>query len=111
LKAALRTGRKSKGPSSAATVAACVIDAALTLYLVRRGCAEVNPVMAHLLRRGVHWFLIGKYLLTALGLPVLLIVKNHYLFGTRFRAEYILVIAVFLYAVLIAYQLSLVGAL
>ena len=45
--------------------------------------------MAHLLGRGHHAFLAGKYILTAAGLPFLVVFKNYRLFGTRFRVGYL----------------------
>src|SRR5262245_10406660 len=67
-----------------------VLDGVLTLVLVEADCHEVNPAMRYLLKRGPASFLIGKYVLTAAGLPVLLIFKNFRLFGTRFRVEYLI---------------------
>jgi putative copper export protein len=83
-----------------------MVDAVLTLDLIDEGEQEVNPVMSCLLERGVLCFLVGKYALTAVGLPLLLIFKNHYLFGTRFRVGYLIHLIVFLYLILIAYQVS-----
>jgi len=37
-------------------------DAMLTLYLIRNGAAEVNPVMEHFLKYGTLPFLAAKYL-------------------------------------------------
>jgi hypothetical protein len=88
-------------------LAASITDAAFTVRLVAIGCTEVNPLMGRLLDRGVLPFFIVKYLLTALGLPVLLVFKNHYLFGTRFRVGYVIPVLVSMYLVLIAYQLHL----
>ena len=45
--------------------------------------------MAHLLGASRHAFLAGKYLLTASGLPFLVVFKNYRLFGTRFREGYL----------------------
>jgi hypothetical protein len=88
-------------------VIASLVDAVLTIRLIDAGGGELNPVMDRLLRHGVLPFLLGKYLLTVIGLPVLLIFKNYYLFGTRFRVGYVIPLTVILYAVLIAYQLVL----
>ena len=41
------------------------------------------------------------------GLPLLLIFKNYYLFGTRFRVGYLIPLIVVMYLVLIGYQLVL----
>ena len=83
---------------------ASLLDAVLTIRLIEAGSGEVNPVMNRLLEHGVLAFLLGKYLLTVIGLPVLLIFKNHYLFGTRIRVGYLIPFLVALYAVLIGYQ-------
>jgi hypothetical protein len=89
-------------------LAASMVDATLTLQLIRVGCTEVNPLMGHLLECGVPAFLMGKYALTAVGLPILVIFRHHYLFGTRLRVEHLIPVALVLYAVLIAYQFVLV---
>ena len=86
---------------------ATLIDAVLTIRLLEAGGHEVNPVMNRLLEHGVLAFLLGKYLLTVFGLPLLLIFKNYYLFGTRLRVGYLIPVIVALYATLIAYQLLL----
>jgi hypothetical protein len=86
---------------------ASIVDAILTIQLLQAGCDEINPLMDRLLNLGVLPFLLGKYALMVTGLPVLLIFKNHYLFGTRFRVRYLIPMAVLLYAVLIGYQLVL----
>jgi hypothetical protein len=84
-----------------------VVDAVITIHLIRSGCDEVNPLMARLLDWGISPFLIGKYLLTAAGLPVLLVFKNFTLFGTRFRVAYLIPVFVALYVALIVYQVAL----
>jgi hypothetical protein len=87
---------------------ASLTDAVLTLMLLHVGGQEVNPVMDYLLAHGLMAFLLGKYLLTVLGLPFLMIFSKHYLFGTRVRVGYLIPCTVVLYAVLIGYQLILV---
>ncbi len=84
-----------------------ILDAAITLILIEDGCEEVNPVMGFFLSHGPLSFLMGKYVLTVAGIPVLLIFKNFYLFGTRLRVGYLIPIFIFLYAVLIGYQFTL----
>ena len=86
---------------------ASIIDAILTIQLIGAGGSEVNPLMARLLDHGVLSFLAGKYLLTVVGLPVLLVFKNFYLFGTRIRVGYLIPMIVALYVLLIGYQLLL----
>ena len=81
------------------------IDALFTLDLIEAGCHEANPVLRYLFAKGPGYFLIGKYALTASGLPVLVLFSAHRFIG------YLLPIFVSLYAVLIAYQLLLLREL
>ena len=82
-------------------------DAIMTLQLIDLGGQELNPVMGFLLGRGLSQFLLGKYVLTAAGVPVLLLFKNHRLFGTRFRAGNLIPVFVAMYGVLFGYQVYL----
>ena len=87
---------------------ASIVDAILTIHLLREGADEINPLMDGLLEHGIQPFLIIKYVLTAGGLPLLLIYQKHRLFGTRVCVGYLIPIAVAMYAVLIGYQLVLI---
>ncbi len=87
----------------------CIVDGVLTIELVDINSEEVNPVMKLLLDRGHHPFLVGKYVLTALGLPFLVVYKNWPFLGTRFRAGYLIPFFLFLYLVLLVYQLYLLN--
>jgi hypothetical protein len=89
-------------------ITATLVDAGLTVYVIYGGGAEVNPVMGWLLNHGVLAFVIGKYLLTVVGLPVLLIFRNYYLFGTRLRVGHLIPVSLVLYALLIGYQIMLI---
>jgi len=91
-----------------ALIAATFVDAGLTVYVLHGGGCEVNPLMEKLLSRSVETFVIGKYLLTVVGLPVLLIFRNYYLFGTQLRVGHLIPVSVALYAVLIGYQVILI---
>ena len=82
-----------------------VADGLLTLELLEAGYHEINPVMHYFLARGPAHFVVGKYVLAAAGLPILV------LFGTRSRIGYSLPIFAALYAVLVAYQLLLLRGL
>ncbi len=90
---------------------ASIADGVLTIQLITAGGNEVNPLMDRLLSFGVMPFFVGKYLLTVVGLPLLLLLKNFYLFGTRIRVGYLLPLTIVLYAVLIGYQLVLTSRL
>ncbi len=85
-----------------------IVDAILTLHLLQAGAEEINPVMSCLLDYGILPFFLGKYLLTVVGLPLLLVFQNHYLFGSRFRVGYLIPATVTLYLLLIGYQVVLV---
>ncbi len=89
-------------------IAATLIDAGLTVYVLHGGGCEANPLMDKLLSHSVAAFVLGKYLLTVVGLPVLLIFRNYYLFGTQLRVGYLIPVCVALYAVLIGYQVILI---
>jgi hypothetical protein len=89
-------------------IVATFVDAGLTIYVLHGGGAEFNPLMNRLLDHSIEAFVMGKYLLTVLGLPVLLIFRNYYLFGTRLRVGYLIPASVALYAVLIGYQVILI---
>src|SRR5262249_52443160 len=57
-----------------------IVDGVITLQLLDVDCQEINPFMSYLLRRGSTAFMLGKYVLTAAGIPILLIFKNFSLF-------------------------------
>ncbi|HEV3022014.1 MAG TPA: DUF5658 family protein [Pirellulales bacterium] len=92
-------------------LALTILDGVLTLHLVEVHCRELNPLMGYLLERGPMPFLLGKYVLTAAGLPVLLIFKHFRLFGTHFRVGYLIGVFLLLYACLITYQILLLHQL
>jgi hypothetical protein len=97
-------------PTLVLTLAVLVLslaDGMLTLVLLGLNSEEVNPLMRLLLERGEWQFLLGKYLLTAAGLPLLVAYENWPLFGTRFRVGFLLPIIAGLYLVLLAYQVHL----
>ncbi len=83
-------------------------DAMLTLYLIRHGAAEANPVMEHFLRYGTLTFLAAKYLLTTASIVLLLIYKNVHLFGTRIRAKYLFIVIFLIFASVVLWELYLI---
>jgi hypothetical protein len=88
-------------------VMASMVDAMLTVRLLQAGGTEINPLMDRLLDHGILPFVLGKYVLTVIGLPVLLIFKNFSLCGTRMRVGYLIPLIVAMYLALIGYQLFL----
>ncbi|MCH7728246.1 MAG: hypothetical protein IH991_17475 [Planctomycetes bacterium] len=83
-------------------------DAIFTLFLIDTGYTEVNPAMGYLLSQGVLPFVIGKYILTVLGLPILLIFQDHLLFGIL-RVRNLTPMCIVAYLILLDYQISLLG--
>ena len=83
-------------------------DALLTLYLIRNGAAEANPIMEHFLRYGTLPFLTAKYLLTTASIVLLLIYKNVHIFGTRIRAKYLFIIIFLIFASVVLWELYLI---
>ena len=92
-----------------AVLVLCIVDGVLTIELLDVNSEEANPVMRFLLDRGHIPFLVGKYVITAAGLPFLVVYKNWPLFGTRFRVGFLLPVFLGLYLVLVAYQVHLLG--
>ena len=74
-----------------------IADGVLTIELLDTNSEEMNPIMARLIVHGQQAFLIGKYILTAAGLPFIVVYKNYPMFGTRFRIGFVLPIFVGLY--------------
>jgi hypothetical protein len=83
-------------------------DAMLTLYLIRNGAAEINPVMEHFLRYGPLPFLAAKYLLTTASIVLLLIYKNVQIFGTKIRAKYLFIFIFLIFASVVIWELFLI---
>jgi hypothetical protein len=88
-------------------LALTILDGILTIELLDTNSEEFNPFMAQLLVFGHGAFLVGKYVLTAAGLPLIVVYKNHPMFGTRFRVGFLIPIFVVLYLVLVSYQWKL----
>lgn len=86
-----------------------ISDGLLTLVLIDLCCEEANPIMAVLIEHGPMSFVLGKYVMTAICLPVLLVFQHHKLFRTRFRVRHLFPTFVGLYLVLLSYQFYLLG--
>ena len=81
-----------------------ILDGVLTIELLAMNGEEANPLMGYLLNRGPLAFLLGKYVLTAFGLPFIVVYKNYPMFGTRFRAGFMIPVFIGMYVGLIGYQ-------
>jgi hypothetical protein len=84
-----------------------IADGILTLELIDLNSEEANPIMAHLLSRGDVAFLVGKYVMTAAGMPVLVVFQRYPLFGSRFRVGWLLPAFIVLYLILLFHQWTL----
>lgn len=87
-----------------------ITDGVLTLELLDFNSVEANPFMGHLLKQGPFAFLLGKYVLTAMGMPFIVVYKNHPMFDTRFRVGFLLPVFISMYVALIFYQWMLFHA-
>jgi hypothetical protein len=87
-----------------------LLDGILTLELLDLNSEEANPFMAQLLTRGPIAFLVGKYTLTAAGLPFLVVYQHHRIFGGRFRVGWLVPLFIGLYLALLYHQWTLLDA-
>ena len=85
-----------------------VSDAGFTLYLISLGASELNPVMAFFLERGPLVFFVVKYVLTCGSLLIVILYKNAFIFNTRIRVAYLLVLFLALFALVVQWELFLV---
>lgn len=74
-----------------------VVDALLTMMLIRNGAVELNPVMAYYLNISPQVFLAVKYALTSLSVFILLVYGSVVLGGAQIhiRSVYPLIITAF----------------
>jgi len=84
-----------------------IIDAVLTLHLISRGAAEINPVMAYFLKRGPSVFFIAKYLLTTFSMIVILNYGNNFLFRTRLRVKILFLAALVPFILVVLWEIYL----
>ncbi len=83
-------------------IALSVLDAYFTIFHVQEGAREINPLMNLLIGYGDIHFVIMKYVVTALGVAMLCILKN--LIIARIGLLFIL----FLYLVVFAHHIFLI---
>jgi len=85
-----------------AILALSMVDAALTLHLIRNGSRELNPVMAYYLSKGDLVFVAVKYLLTSLSVAIFLFCKNIFLRRANMHARsiFVWIIAAFSFVIL-----------
>lgn len=84
------------------------LDAILTLQLIAYGATELNPLMRMLIEVDVYLFAWFKMAITAVVLIIAVSHANYRLFGL-WRTRSVLLMALWVYVALVAYQLTLLS--
>ena len=85
-----------------------ILDAVLTLVVIQRGARELNPVMAYFLEHGTLIFIVAKYVLTSIGVLILLIFKNVFLTKINIYTHSLFPCVIFVFLTVIAWELFLI---
>ena len=85
----------------------CLVDGAMTIYLVERGAWEANPLMRYALNVSHEFFIVVKYFLTAGGLLFLLYNGRTRVFRGVLSLEEIAGALVLLYEGLVIYEITI----
>jgi len=85
-----------------------VLDAVLTLTVIQRGAKELNPVMAYFLEHGTSTFIVAKYVLTSIGVLILLIFKNVFLTRLKIYTHALFPCVIFVFITVIVWELFLI---
>lgn len=92
---------------TALIVLCSMIDAFLTIEILNNGGRELNIFADVLISQGLTIFVISKYLITVIGMMVLIIHKHHILyFGLT--VKHIIYSFVLIYSGLMVYELSII---
>ena len=86
----------------------CIIDALLTLFLLKQGAYETNPIMAYLLNIGPHAFFVPKYVLTILGTFGLFFFRCVVIQKLNLTTQSLLYLGAWLYVMVVAWEVYLV---
>jgi len=84
-----------------------VIDAFLTVILIRNGAVELNPVMAYYLNIGPQAFLAVKYALTSLSVFILLVYGSVVLRGGQFHIRSVFPLIITAFASVVVWEIYL----
>jgi len=85
-----------------------ILDAVLTLAVIQRGASELNPVMAYFLEHGTLTFIVAKYVLTSIGVLILLIFKNVFLTQLKIYTHSLFPCVIVVFIIVIAWELFLI---
>lgn len=83
-------------------------DAFLTLFLIKRGAQEINPVMAYFLSHGPSAFVLVKYTLTCISLLVLLVLSNVFILRVKIYTRAIFPYVIGMFSCVILWELFLI---
>lgn len=92
-----------------ATLFFSVMDALLTLFLIGHGAYETNPIMAYYLNIGPYYFFAVKYILTSLGIIVLLIFRNRIFRTIKISGSALLYFIAGIFIAVVAWELYLIS--
>ena len=92
-----------------ATLFFSVLDALLTLFLIGHGAYETNPVMAYYLNIGPYYFIAVKYLLTCLGVIILLLFRNLTFRIFKISAAALLYLIAGMFVAVVAWEIFLIS--
>ena len=87
-----------------------IFDALFTLILINNGSTELNPVMAYFLQHGLLPFIVAKYILTSIGVVILLIFKNVILTKAKIYTHSLFSAVIIVFSAVIAWELFLIIA-
>ena len=85
-----------------------IVDALLTLYLIDNGSSELNPVMAYFLKFGPLAFVIAKYMLTSIGVVILLACKNVFLAKANAYTRSVFSYVIVAFSTVVAWEIYLI---
>jgi hypothetical protein len=85
-----------------------IVDALLTLYLIDSGSSELNPVMAYFLKFGPLAFVIAKYMLTSIGVVILLACKNVFLVKANIYTRSVFSYVIVAFSTVVAWEIYLI---
>ncbi|VAX01370.1 hypothetical protein MNBD_GAMMA22-1930 [hydrothermal vent metagenome] len=92
---------------SIAIILFSILDAFLTLEILKSGGTELNYFANKLIGLGLYGFIFSKYILTALGM-VILVLHKHYQVYYGLQVRHIIYGIVAIYSTLILYELIIV---
>ncbi len=85
-----------------------ILDGYFTIFLVKRGIQEANPIMEFYLQLKPPIFLIVKYVISYLSIILLIIHKDFYVLKTSISVKKIMLAIIGVYSVLIVWEMILI---